>query len=397
MQQNRAPITPLLGLHSVTVGPVAEADPLTPAPGASMRRPRLSVDLDLRVALGVVVGVVLLSAVVALGRASQAGLIQVMTGLLLAFALDPLVQRLHAKIGGRRAVSVLLVGLGMLAITAAFVFLLGPRAIDQAKRFSEELPDTLRQMYHWPVVGHFLDQAHVADKVTQWIHDLPSRVDPSTVTDLATSLVSGVVGTGIVILIAFSVLLDGPRLLSRIRRLLPQTARPTADRTGRVFYRVVAAYFAGSLLVAVLSGSYVLAVGLMLQIPLAPAAALWMVIVDLIPQIGGFLGGFVFTVLGFSVSPATGVLALVLYLLWMEAENHLIQPAIVGEAVNLSPPTTMLAALTGGAIAGVPGAIIATPVCGVVKKLYLELRFGPQNDPPARKRLFTLPSWARRR
>jgi predicted PurR-regulated permease PerM len=341
------------------------------------------------------VGVVALSAIVALARVSQAGLLQVASGLLLAFALDPLVTRLHARIGGRRSVSVLAVALGMAGIAATFVFVLGPPAIDQGRRFSSEVPDTVRQMYSWPLVGKLLEHADAADKVGAWIHDLPSRIDPDTVTNVAASLLSGVVSTSIVILIAFGVLLDGPIMLRRIRRLLPASTRADADQVGRVFYRTVAAYFAGSLLVAVLSGTFILAAGLVLQIPLAPAAALWMVIVDLIPQVGGFLGGFVFTVLGFAVSPVTGIVALGLYLTWMEIENHVIQPAIVGEAVNLSPPTTMLAALTGGAVAGVPGAIVATPLCGVVKKLYLELRFGPQPEPAPRRRL--VPSWLRRR
>lgn len=36
----------------------------------------------------------------------------------------------------------------------------------------------------------------------------------------------------------------------------------------------------------------------------------------------------------------------------------------------------MLAAFLGGAIAGVPGALVATPLVGTVKQLYLEFRFG---------------------
>jgi len=51
-----------------------------------------------------------------------------------------------------------------------------------------------------------------------------------------------------------------------------------------------------------------------------------------------------------------------------------IQPAIVGRAVNLSPPATMMAALVGAAAAGVPGALVATPLLGAVKAIYLDSR-----------------------
>ena len=56
-------------------------------------------------------------------------------------------------------------------------------------------------------------------------------------------------------------------------------------------YRTLGRYFGGSITVAVLMGLYVLALGLLLGIPLVPLAALWAMLTDLIPQVGGFLGG----------------------------------------------------------------------------------------------------------
>ncbi len=104
---------------------------------------------------------------------------------------------------------------------------------------------------------------------------------------------------------------------------------------------------------------------------------------------GGFLGGASFTVLAVSQSVTIGVVCLMLYLLYQNLENHVIQPAIVGEAVDLSPPTTMLAALIGGAAGGIPGALFATPLAGAVKQLYLEFRFGHNtlDDKPRRRPL----------
>jgi len=40
----------------------------------------------------------------------------------------------------------------------------------------------------------------------------------------------------------------------------------------------------------------------------------------------------------------------------------------------------MLAALVGAATMGVPGALAATPLCGTVKALWLEYRFGEELD-----------------
>jgi predicted PurR-regulated permease PerM len=141
---------------------------------------------------------------------------------------------------------------------------------------------------------------------------------------------------------------------------------------GHVVYETFGSYFAGSLAVAVLNGMVVLITGLLLGVPLAPIAGMWASITNLIPQIGGFLGGSFFVLLALTESPLTAVVAAAIFLLYQQFENNVIQPAVIGNAVNLSPPTTMLAALVGGAAAGVPGALVATPLLGAAKAVVLE-------------------------
>ena len=84
---------------------------------------------------------------------------------------------------------------------------------------------------------------------------------------------------------------------------------------------------------------------------------LWTTLTNLIPQIGGFLGGGFFVLLALTQGPVQAVIALAVFMAYQNLENNVISPAIVGQAVNLSPPTTMLAALVGAAAAGVPGAL----------------------------------------
>jgi predicted PurR-regulated permease PerM len=109
-------------------------------------------------------------------------------------------------------------------------------------------------------------------------------------------------------------------------------------------------------------------------VPLVPLAAIWAMLTDLIPQVGGLLGGSVFVMLALTESALTGVIAGVGFVLYMNLENHVISPAIVGKAVDLTAPTTMIAAFVGGSVAGVPGALVATPLAGTVKALYFEAR-----------------------
>lgn len=307
-------------------------------------------------------------------RAAPATLTQIAIGAIIALALDPVVVKVRTTLKWRRANAVALVMAVVAVVFATLLAVMGPPAISQARQFADELPETVREMYDFPVVGERLREADAANEVEEWAAELPARIDGETIGRVMEGLVGGLAATVTVLLVAVALLIDGDALTRRFRRLLPEERRDAADRAGRIFYQVIGRYFAGSLLVAGIAGTFVLALGLVMGVPLAPLAAIWVFITDLIPQVGGFLGGAVFVTLAVTQSVTIGVIAAVLFIVYLQVENHILQPAIVGERVDLSPPVTMLAALTGGAAAGVPGALIATPLLGTIKALYLEYR-----------------------
>jgi hypothetical protein len=65
------------------------------------------------------------------------------------------------------------------------------------------------------------------------------------------------------------------------------------------------------------------------------------------------------------------------FVLYLQFENHILGPLIVGRSVKLSPPATMTAALIGVSAGGVVGALLAVPVVASAKVVYLELRRPP--------------------
>lgn len=305
-------------------------------------------------------------------------------GVLVGLALSPVVTAVARRWRTTRGAAVVIVGTGLTLATAAVVLLVAPAAVQQSQEFSDELPATIREVYSWPVVGGRLESADAADRVEGWIDDLPARLDDRTLADVGERLLGGVLSAFIVLVTALGVLVDGEVIVHRSRALVPVRRRPAADHLGRIVYATFGSYFAGSLFVAVLSGLVTLSAGLLLGVPLAPVAGLWTTLTNLIPQIGGFLGGSFFVVLALTQGPLTAVVALAVFLAWQNLENHVIGPAIVGRAVNLSPPATMLAVLVGGAAAGVPGALVATPLFAASKAVYLDRR-GQMPEPGTRK------------
>jgi predicted PurR-regulated permease PerM len=299
---------------------------------------------------------------------------RVLLGLVFAFAFDPIVTRLQRRLNTTRGIAVTVVGVLTLALFSVLVAIAGPSAVREAANSSRDLPETVDKLTELPLLGSVLDRLDAPERIREWVADAPSQLSDQSISDFVEAVIGGMATGGTVIVVGVAVLLDGEALVRRLRQLVPQARRQQADLVGRLFQRTIGAYFAGSLLVASLAATFVLIVGLSLNVPLTPIAALWVLIVGFIPQIGGFLAASVFTVLALGRGPGTALLCLVLYWAYMTFENHVIQPAIVGNAVNLSAPATMLAALIGGSAMGVPGAILATPVAATVKALYLELR-----------------------
>lgn len=361
---------------------MGEPDPDRPAPAAAPRpRPAPQVvDLDGRTFVLVVLGVLAAFAVAAVARLAPDVLTQVAVGTLLALALDPLVLGVRRRRSWGRSAAVAVVGAGLVGALALVMVVLGPPAVDQASDLVSELPTTVESFYAFPVVGDQLRDADAAGAVERFVDDLPGRLDDATVADAAERVAGNVRTVATVLVVALAIMLDGDALVGRARRLLRPARRDAADVVGRIVYRTVGNYFSGSVLVALINGLVILSVALALGVPLAPLAGVWAALTNLIPQIGGLLGGSFLVVLALSESPVTGLIALAVFLVYQQVENNLVQPAVVGVAVDLSPPATMLAALVGGAAAGVPGALAATPLLGAAKALYRNARGVPLDE-----------------
>ncbi|HEY8526492.1 MAG TPA: AI-2E family transporter [Acidimicrobiales bacterium] len=333
---------------------------------------RVLIDLDPWSFVALALAAALAMALFTIFSAASDVLTGIGVGVLLGVALSPVVTAVQTRWRVSRGIAAGIVGLLLSVAIALVVFLVAPATVRQAQDFSDELPTTVEDMYSWPIVGERLERADAAAEVEEWIDDAPANVDDRTLADIGERLLGGVFSAVVVLVTALGVLVDGEIIVRRVRTLVPAGRRERADRLGRIVYATFGSYFAGSLFVAVLAGLVTLSTGLALGVPLAPVAGLWTTFTNLIPQIGGALGGSLFVLLALTQGPVQAVIAAVIFVVYMNIENHIIQPAIVGRAVNLSPPATMLAALVGGAAAGVPGALMATPLVGAVKAVYLD-------------------------
>ena len=335
---------------------------------------RVRIRLDWPTFLYIVLAVLGFLAVIAVFDATSTMLTRIGIGLVIALALDPVVDAIQRRFSVRRGIAVAVVAVMVFGLAALLIAVLGPRAAREAQKFSEQLPDTVDQLEDLPLVGGYLRENRFGEEVQDWVRRLPEQFTDERIAEIARQLASGVASVAIVSVLVIAVLIDGENLLGRFRRLLPEARREQADAVGGVLYRTLGRYFGGSVTVAILMGLDVLALGLLLGIPLAPMAAIWAMLTNLIPQVGGFLGGSFLVLLASTQGVGTALIAAAAFIVYMSLDNHLITPTIVGKSVDLAAPTTMVAAFIGGSVAGIPGALVATPIVGAVKAIYLEAR-----------------------
>ncbi len=313
---------------------------------------------------------------VAGARSVHGTAVLVLIAFVMALAIERVVGPLARRLHGNRGVAVATVGAALVLVLAAAGLLLAPAFANKAQSFGRELPRLTGRFAEIPLVGGRLRDADVGNRVEQWLRDLPADLgrDTGRMGRALGGAVDMLTTTVVVVLLALSMVVDGPRLVRSVRRVLVPQRRRTFDQSTLLVIDVVGRYFAGSLLVALLAGVMSASVGLALGVVLAPLAAVWIAMTNLIPQVGGLLGGVVFVVLGFATSPTVGLACLVYFLTYQQFENHVIQPAVIGKAVSMTPAATMIVALVGGAALGVPGALIAVPVVGAVKVVAVRIR-----------------------
>src|SRR5690606_7510478 len=100
--------------------------------------------------------------------------------------------------------------------------------------------------------------------------------------------------------------------------------------------------------------------------PMPALLALVAFIGSLIPLVGTLSGSIIITLTCLFVSPTTALLAGIYYLVYMQIEAYVISPRIMSKAVAVPGAIVVIAAVGGGSLGGVLGALVAIPVAASI-------------------------------
>ena len=321
-------------------------------------------------AAGALVAYWLLTNIAAIGST----LMLIVVSLFLAAGLNPAVTFFEHR-GLRRGYAVIVVIAAVVVAVALFLVAIVPVITDQVKSITDQAPEWLDRLQHNQTVQDLDDEYDIIDKVRSYV----------TGGDFVGTLFGGAVGIGLAVLgalfNAFIVLVLTLYFLSSLDttknalyRLAPSSRRDRVSRLGNRIIESVGGYVSGAFIVATCAGVsslvFLFAVGLGQY---AVALAFVVFLLDVIPMIGATIGAVIVTAIAFAEDPRTGIACIVFYVVYQQVENYVIYPRVMSKSVDVPGAVTVIAALTGAALLGVVGALLAIPTAAALLMLTREV------------------------
>jgi predicted PurR-regulated permease PerM len=311
-------------------------------------------------------------------------------GAFFAVALAPVVGWVQRKVfkGKRRSLATLLVFLVAFILFAALITAFAVPLAQEGTKVAGQLPGLVDDARNGRgPVGDLLERTNAL----QWVQDNQQKISDfaSGLTTPAAGVLggiaTGVTGLVTVIVLAYLMVLEGPKIVDGSLALF---SPPTSTRIRRVATdcaKSVTGYLSGNLLISFICGVLTYVVLLIAGVPFAGLIALFVGIADLIPLVGATIGGIVAVLAGFLHSVPAGIAVLVFFLLYQQLENHLLQPLVFARTVKVNPLTVIIAILVGVELVGVLGALLAIPVASIIQVIARDVwdhRRGRLKDEP---------------
>jgi predicted PurR-regulated permease PerM len=304
-------------------------------------------------------------------------LLPFVAGMAVAYFLDPMASRLQ-RAGLSRTLATVLITLGFFLVGALLIVLLAPLVEEQVVGFAHRVPGYLDQLVlrgepMWRAVKAHLTAHDVerlrgafgeyAGTLASWLGAFFSRLlNGSLVVVNVLSLVF------ITPVVTFYLLRDWHGVTDRINAWLPREHAATIQQQLHEINLILSGFVRGQALVCVGLGTFyavgLTAVGVDLGLVVGFSAGL----VSFVPYLGTISGFIVGVALALAQSQDWTLPAMVagVFVLGNLLEGYILVPKLVGEKIGLHPVWVIFALLSGGALFGFLGILLAMPVAAVV-------------------------------
>jgi len=329
------------------------------------RRARLCVNpftFGLLGALGVLVAL-FIGAVI--GQLSTV-IVYVGLALFLALGLDPIVSLIERKLP--RGAAIGLVVAGVVLAFGGIIVAIVPVLIHQVEHLVQTMPTTIEDVtnsdwYKGVTNQYGANIQQGLDGVLNFFRD-PGNLATigGGLLAVGAGIAGGVTGVTIVLILTLYFLASLRSLKRTAARFVPAYRRAGFSELVDDVSGAVGRYVIGQASLALINGILSLIFLVVIGAPMPALLALFAFLGSLIPLVGTLIGAIVNSLICLLASPLTAIVAFVYYLVYMQVEAYVISPRIMNKAVAVPGALVVIAAVGGGTIGGVLGALVAIPI-----------------------------------
>jgi predicted PurR-regulated permease PerM len=316
----------------------------------------------------------------------------VLVGGFVALLLNPIVVLLQKRLVPRRGAAVAIVTLLAVLAFSGLVLAFGSPLVTGITHLANRLPGyvtSAEQGKGW--IGHIARKYHILSWVQRNTPKLVSYAE--SLSKPALTIGKGAVSLVIELLTIFFLvlllLLEAPKMRKWILKQMDPERAARVTKVASDVNRAVTGYMLGNLLTSLIAGAVVFVTLLIVGVPFPLLWGLWVALVDFLPMIGGALAGIPTVLFAFGHSITAGIVTLVVFLVYTQVENHVLNPVVMSRTVKISPLLVLIAVLVGasvgsligGVFGGFVAALLAIPTAGALQVVATEIwrATAPQN------------------
>jgi predicted PurR-regulated permease PerM len=338
--------------------------------------------------LGVGLGILLISSVQTLSTV----LLYLGTALFLSLGLDPLVSFLERR-RLPRWLAVVVTILAVLGVFVGIVLIILPVLVDQISQLIAQISAIVQRGNLIPDLKEWMQATFpnllvddVFTYVTDWLTTNLTEIGGSIgqgVLVASGAVLSGLFGAFIVLILTIYLTASTPSLKRAVYQLAPASKRDRFIDLAEQITDSVGYYVMGQVSQGVINGVLSAIYLSIIQAPFPAVLAVVAFFFSLIPLVGTLTGSTIIVLVcllpGLG-SPGTAIAAAIYYLIYMQIEAYIISPRIMSRAVSVPGAVVVVAALAGGSLLGLLGALIAIPVAASILILYRQVLIPRMNE-----------------
>lgn len=330
--------------------------------------------------LGVGLGLLILMSIVTLSTI----LTYIGAALFIALGIEPLIAFLERRKFPRWAalVTVLVIIIGAFA---GLIWAIVPIAVGQATQLVQGIVTWVQKgdAQKWfENLQHQFPTIVNQENINNVVHWLQSNVGNITngIVQTGLGIVSGFFGVIVVIILTIYFTASLPNIKRASYLLVPASKRARFADLADQITDSVGKYVMGQVSLALVNGAlsaiFLTIIGAKFPILLAFIAFFF----SLIPLVGTITGSVIIVAICLLSGWPTALAAAIYYLIYMQVEAYILSPRIMNRAVSVPGAVVVIAALAGGSLLGILGALIAIPFAASILLIIKQVVIPRQNE-----------------